>query len=106
MYEPGKILSAGGGDPPTSTAEIIDLNQPSPAWQYTGSMAFARRQMKATLLPTGDVLVTGGTSGAGFNNPPGAVLAAEGWHPPTGSWPILASHADFRLYPRHALVLP
>ena len=65
MYAPGKILYVGGGDPPTNTAEIIDLNQPNPAWTYTGSMAFARRQMNATLLPTGDVLVTGGTSGGG-----------------------------------------
>src|SRR5215831_15037827 len=45
MYEPGKILYVGGGDPPTSTAEIIDLNQPGPVWLYTGSMQFARRQM-------------------------------------------------------------
>src|SRR5690242_1471663 len=57
MYEPGKILYVGGGDPPTSTAEVIDLNQPGPAWGYTGSMQYARRQMDATLLPTGDVIV-------------------------------------------------
>jgi len=50
MYEPGKILYVGGG-PPTNTAEIIDLNQPSPAWAFTGSMAFARRQMNATVCP-------------------------------------------------------
>src|SRR2546427_8642776 len=67
MYEPGKVLYVGGGPPP-NTAEIIDLNQPSPAWAFTGSMAFARRQMNATVLPTGQVLVTGGTSGGGFNN--------------------------------------
>ena len=30
MYAPGKILYAGGGDPPTSSAEVIDLNQASP----------------------------------------------------------------------------
>src|SRR5207249_2519305 len=83
MYEPGKVLYAGGGDPPTNTAEIIDLNQPNPAWQYTGSMAFARRQMNATLLPTGDVLVTGGTTSGGFNNPEGAVHSAELWSPAT-----------------------
>ena len=28
MYAPGKILYAGGGDPPTASAEVIDLNQP------------------------------------------------------------------------------
>src|SRR5207302_641548 len=45
MYLPGKILYAGGGNnPPTNTAEIIDLNRPSPTWANTGSMAYARRQ--------------------------------------------------------------
>ena len=27
MYAPGKILVTGGGQPPTNTAEVIDLNQ-------------------------------------------------------------------------------
>ena len=44
MYRPGKILYAGGGDPPTATAEVINLNVASPQWQATGSMANARRQ--------------------------------------------------------------
>jgi hypothetical protein len=106
MYEPGKILYVGGGDPPTNTAEIIDLNQPSPAWAYTGSMGFARRQINATLLPTGDVLVTGGTSGSGFNNPVGAVHAAELWNPATGAWTTLASNAVTRIYHSTSLLLP
>jgi hypothetical protein len=106
MYEPGKILYVGGGDPPTNTAEIIDLNQPSPAWAYTGSTAFARRQINATLLPTGDVLVTGGTSGGGFNNPVGAVHAAELWNPATGAWTTLASNAVTRIYHSTSLLLP
>lgn len=106
MYAPGKILYAGGGDPPTDSAEIIDLNQASPTWTLTGAMAFARRQMNATLLPTGDVLVTGGTSGAGFNNAEGAVLAAELWHPATGTWTTLASSAVVRMYHGTALLLP
>jgi len=106
MYAPGKILYVGGGDPPTNTAEIIDLNQPNPAWTYTGSMAFARRQMNATLLPTGDVLVTGGTSGGGFNNSVGAVHASELWSPVTGTWTRLASNAVTRIYHSTALLLP
>ena len=106
MYEPGKILYVGGGDPPTNSAEIIDLNQPNPSWQYTGSMASARRQMDATLLPTGDVLVTGGTSSAGFNDPAGAVLTAEIWHPASGAWTGAASNAVVRIYHGTALLLP
>ena len=46
-------------------------------------MAFARRQLNATLLPDGKVLVTGGTSAPGFNDPTGAVDAAELWDPAT-----------------------
>ena len=106
MYAPGKILYTGGGDPPTNTAEIIDLNQTDPVWVSTGSMAFARRQMDATLLPTGDVLVTGGTSGAGFNNYTGAVHAAEIWSPATGKWTTLSSNAVTRLYHGTTLLLP
>ena len=106
MYEPGKILYAGGGDPPTSTAEIIDLNQPNPTWNFTGSMAFARRQMNATLLPTGDVLVTGGTSSDGFNNIAGGLRTAELWHPAAGTWTTLASSTVVRIYHGTALLLP
>jgi hypothetical protein len=106
MYEPGKILYAGGGDPPTNTAEVIDLNGANPAWAYTGAMAFARRQMNATLLPTGDVLVTGGTSAPGFNTAAGAVLAAELWSPTTGTWTTLASNAVIRMYHSTSLLLP
>ena len=107
MYLPGKILYAGGGsNPPTNTAEVIDLNQPNPTWTYTGSMAYARRQMNATLLPTGDVLVTGGTSASGFNNAAGAVHAAELWSPTTGTWTTLASNAVIRMYHSTSLLLP
>ena len=72
MYAPGKILYVGGGDPPTSSAEVIDLNQGSPSWRSVAGMAFARRQLNATILADGQVLVTHGTSGAGFNNVAGA----------------------------------
>jgi hypothetical protein len=106
MYEPGKILYVGGGDPPTNTAEVIDLNQPNPVWQWTGSMLYARRQMDATLLPTGDVLVTGGTTSGGFSNPAGGVRRAEIWHPATGVWSPVASAAVTRIYHGATLLLP
>ena len=108
MYEPGKVLVMGGGDPPTNTAEVIDLNVPTPSWSFVGSMAFARRQINATLLPDGTVLVTGGTSSPGFNNPAGAVHAAELWNPanPT-QWTTLASSSGIpRVYHSTALLVP
>ena len=107
MYQPGKILYAGGGyTPPTNTAEVIDLNEANPTWRYTGSMAYARLHMNATILPTGDVLVTGGTSASGFDNPAGAVHAAELWSPATGTWTTLSSNAVIRMYHSTSLLLP
>ncbi len=105
MYEAGKILYVGGGRT-TNTAEIIDLNAASPTWQWTGSMAFARRNLNATLLPTGEVLVTGGSSAAAFNDVTQAVRAAEIWNPATGIWTTLASNAVSRTYHSTSLLLP
>ena len=106
MYDNGKVLVMGGGDPPTNTAEVIDLNASSPAWRQVASMAFARRQHNATLLPDGKVLVTGGTSGPGFNNPDSPVHAAEMWDPATENWATMASQQFPRIYHSSAVLLP
>ena len=109
MYAPGKILYAGGGDStqvPTAAAEKIDLNQSSPVWTTAGAMKFPRRQLNATLLADGSVLVTGGTSGAGFNNQAGAVRDAELWNPATGTWTTMARETQTRTYHSTALLLP
>lgn len=105
MYEDGKILYVGGGRT-TNTAETIDLNAAAPVGKWTGSMAFARRHLNATLLPTGEVLVTGGTSGTNFNDPARAVRASELWNPKTGAWTRLASTAVNRVYHSTSLLLP
>ncbi|MGH7512341.1 MAG: Ig-like domain-containing protein [Gemmatimonadales bacterium] len=105
-YAPGKILVVGGDSPPTNTAETIDLNAPSPQWSYTGSMAYNRWNLNATLLPTGDVLVTGGTSFSNRADPAGAVFATELWNPTNGSWTQLASNAVFRGYHSTTVLLP
>jgi galactose oxidase-like protein/glyoxal oxidase-like protein len=104
MYEPGKILILGG-HPPTASAEVIDLNDASPQWRMTSSMAFPRRYPNATLLPDGKVLVTGGTS-SGTSNVTGAVFAAETWDPATGSWSTLAAMSVRRTYHSTAVLLP
>ncbi|MEO8089441.1 MAG: galactose oxidase-like domain-containing protein [Gemmatimonadales bacterium] len=105
MYDEGKILYAGGGRT-TNTAEIIDLNSASPAWRLTGSMAFPRRHLNATVLPTGEVLVTGGSSGTAFNDWTAGVHAAELWDPATGVWTTLASNTITRTYHAASLLLP
>jgi hypothetical protein len=106
MYEPGKILYVGGNSTPTNTAEIIDLNQPNPQWTYTGSLTYARWNLNATVLPTGEVLVTGGVNGD-RSRPDLAVNATEIWNPATGVWTTLASSASLlRGYHSTTLLLP
>ena len=108
MYDgdKGKILLVGGGGP-TSTAEVIDLSSGG-GWRSVGSMAVARRQLNATLLADGRVLVTGGTNSTGFNNAPtnDQVLAAEVWDPATEQWSTLGRMTHHRLYHSTALLLP
>jgi Domain of unknown function (DUF1929)/Bacterial Ig-like domain (group 1)/Kelch motif len=120
MYDTGKILYAGGGGhtswptpdakspTPTATAETIDLNQTSPTWQSVSSMSAPRRHLNSTVLPDGQVLVTGGTRGAGFVNiDPGlAVKEAEVWNPGTGQWTTLAANQVMRVYHSVSLLLP
>ncbi len=119
MYESGKILYVGGGgnlgwdtpDPvvgtPTASAEKIDLTTGSPSWTSAGSMSSPRRHLTATVLPDGQVLVTGGVSGGGFNNVGTGVRAAEIWNPaaPT-TWTVLASNARTRAYHSVSLLMP
>ena len=103
-------MIVGGSDPPdgapTNTAEVIDLNAVTPAWKWTASMAFARRHLNLTVLPTGEVLATGGVRGTTFNDPTKAVYAAELWNPGTGQWTTLSSNAVTRDYHGTALLMP
>src|SRR5262245_4185609 len=76
-----------------------------------GTMASARRQLNATVLPDGKVLVTGGSSAAGFNTASGAVYTAELWdpaQPPGSAFTTLArpTESHYRGYHSIALLLP
>jgi hypothetical protein len=120
MYEPGKILVVGGGGntgwltpdaksaTPTSIAEKIDLNAGTPTWQSAGSMSAARRHLNSTILPDGQVLITGGTSGGGFVNINQGLAekAAEMWNPTTNQWTTLASNSVMRVYHSVSILLP
>ena len=115
MVAPGRILITGGSpsnsntppvSPPTATTEVIDMSQPSPVWRFVAPMAMPRRHLNLTLLPDGGVLATGGTGGAGFNNPIPPALAAERWDPVTETWATQAAMTVPRLYHSVALLLP
>jgi galactose oxidase len=105
MYDDGKVMVAGGAYT-TNTAEILNLNVAKPAWSWTGSMNFARRHLNLTVLPTGEVLATGGVAGTAFNDLTKGVRAAEIWNPVTGQWTTLASSAVTRGYHASSLLLP
>jgi hypothetical protein len=108
MYDVGKIMLVGGGDPPTATAEVIDVTSGTGTWRSVASMAVPRRMSNATILANGRVLVTGGTNAAGFNTAPTStgVLAAEMWDPATEQWKALAHMTHYRVYHSTALLLP
>jgi hypothetical protein len=106
MYDEGKVLNLGGADPPTASAESIDLTNSSPTWQSVAPMNEPRRQANATLLPDGKVLVTGGSSGSGFDNSSYPVYSAEMWDSATNQWTLLASDSVYRGYHSSALLLP
>jgi hypothetical protein len=105
MYDVGKVLDVGGSDPPTATSEIIDLNATTPAWKFTGSMHFPRRQHNAVILPDGKVFIVGGSKAGGFDTSTSPVLPTEMWDPATGEFTLMASIAVYRGYHSTALLL-
>ena len=105
MYDNGRVIYTGGSDPPVNSAEIIDLNAGTPTWNYTGNMPGARRQHNATLLPDGNILVTGGSASGGFNTEDGG-KAAFMWDPDTGGWSTRATENQYRGYHSTAVLLP
>ena len=105
MYEPGRVLWSGGGDPPTATCEIINLNAGTPAWANTGSMPGPRRQNNLTILPDGRVLCTGGSASGGFNTEDGGKPAVV-WNPANGTWSTWATEVNYRGYHSTAMLLP
>ncbi|HUP69940.1 MAG TPA: kelch repeat-containing protein [Acidimicrobiales bacterium] len=104
----GKVLVTGGttidslwpanSGFATATAELYD--PVTEKWSVTGLMGQARTHHTATLLPNGDVLVTGGrTTETVFNGTPGAnvtLASAEVYSPLTGAWRATTPMLDAR----------
>src|SRR5207247_5395858 len=74
MYRPGQIMKAGSAadsgnsGPSSNTTFVLDMTQPNPIWRQTPGMAFPRSFLNLTVLPDGNVLVTGGgTTRDGMN---------------------------------------
>ena len=114
MYQPGKILIAGGRNSAagtiTKSTELINLNDAAPAWQAGAGMNFARHHVNSTVLADGTVLVTGGNQ-RDSENDADAVLPAELWTPPAsgsgpGTWAVMNAMDKPRLYHSTAVLLP
>jgi hypothetical protein len=64
-YRPQVIIVGGNPAAAQKTAEIIDLDDASPAWTSLPDLNVARaKQFTATLLPDGRVMIAGGVTGA------------------------------------------
>jgi hypothetical protein len=105
MYEPGKIIWFGGGNPAVNITEVIDFNAATPTWRVVPPMQYPRRRVDGVLLADGTVLAVGGST-AGQNNPECAVHPAELWDPATELWTTMASTQAPRVYHSTCVLLP
>ena len=101
----GKVLvaSGGGGAGFYSTSAFTSAELYDPAsnnWTPAGSLAAARNFHTATLLPSGKVLVAGGSDSSG-----GALNSAELYDPVSNSWAAAGSMGGARYY-HTAILLP
>nr|WP_232523476.1 LamG-like jellyroll fold domain-containing protein [Nocardioides sp. MAH-18] len=114
MYRPGKILQVGGGwwanggGPDGARAGFtVDITggTENPVVTATQPMQYKRHWATATVLPDGDVIVTGGSRENNGNG--GYVTNAEIWDPDTGEWTTVETpYEHARLYHSSALLLP
>jgi hypothetical protein len=115
MYAPNKILQVGGGmeangwypgaPDGSKVATVIDLTSGAPVLTPTNPMTFSRHWATSTILPNGQVLVTGGSpQNADLGQP--ASTVPELWNPATGGWTQLAAETHARLYHSSAILLP
>jgi hypothetical protein len=116
MYQPGKILYAGGAaslsSPSTSNsnAAVIDTTSANPQWTPVPSMNYPRAFENLQMLADGTVLVVGGEPQTGVAGGQGevsnGVLPSEIWDPSTQKFTTVASMAATRGYHTSTMLLP
>lgn len=112
MYEPGKILSAGGSQDYTNSdanarAHITTINNPNTnaVVERVPDMAYPRGFANAVVLPDGTVLVTGGQPRSLVFTDDNGILWAELFNPATKTWKTLAAEAVPRNYHSVSILL-
>ena len=114
MFEGGHLLFVGGGQhsneeiaPGLNQATVIDITTPTePIVSAVSPMTHPRNWGIATALPTGEVLVSGGTTHSNRWNDNLAVFQAEIWNPETRTFRLVDSAKEVRNYHAVALLLP
>ena len=114
MYAPGRIMKSGSGSndgltpnvDSVATTYVLNMNEASPAWRQTQSMANPRTFHNLTSLADGSVLVTSGSRKKSETNLAMGVLQAELWSPDTETWTSMAPMQVARIYHSTALLLP
>ena len=113
MYEPGKILTAGGSPDYTDSdannrAHVISIGEYGQAAtvERVSDMEYARGFSNAVVLPDGTVLVTGGQPRSKVFTDDDGILQAELFNPATKSWKTLAAEAVPRNYHSVSILLP
>lgn len=112
MYDVGRIIQMGGNGQQnadatysSSAATVIDINGATPVLREAAPMIFGRQWANAVALPTGTVLVEGGSLYADENGW-SDVRPAELWDKTSNTWTLGASAGVYRGYHSSALLMP
>ncbi|MGC2222390.1 MAG: galactose oxidase-like domain-containing protein [Methylocella sp.] len=100
MFAPFKVLTVRANH----RAQVVDISVSPPVVKDVANLSYDRIWGNATLLPDGEILVTGGS--AVDNELTNVAYQAEIFNPVFGSWTLGASAAIPRLYHSGALLLP
>ncbi|HLK10799.1 MAG TPA: galactose oxidase-like domain-containing protein, partial [Candidatus Binatia bacterium] len=98
------VMNFGGGNPGTSSTELIDLSAATPAWTPGPSMSTGRIESNAILLPNGTVLAEGGSLDNEVADTAGRTADVYDWVTNTMSSGGTAAYS--RLYHSTALLFP
>ena len=106
QFKPKVIILGGGPDKAniTKTTEIIEPMAAQPEWKYGPPMIAPRMDLNATILPNGQVLVSGGSTKG--EDPSTAVLQSEIYDPQANTLTPMAMMKYPRLYHSNTILLP